>query len=240
MTGTTIPSTLRCIGVDGCPGGWVAVSRQQAGVRESLAELITLFKADVVALDMPIGLPTREPRACEAGARRLLGRPRAASVFPVPMRAALDGTSHDHASDLNQAVSGRRLSAQTYNILDKIRAVDTLLGEQSSYRSRVWEVHPELAFACMNTRNSRLGPLADGKKSPTGAAQRQQLVAAYFGAAAFATAWEAVRTSRATKDDVADAFACLFSAERIAAGRHVTLSGEPTVDERGLPMRICY
>lgn len=53
----------RVVGVDGCSGGWVAVSlidgRFDAAVRfDSLAELLARFEdAAFVAVDVPIGFP---------------------------------------------------------------------------------------------------------------------------------------------------------------------------------------
>jgi predicted RNase H-like nuclease len=232
--------TSHSIGVDGCPGGWVGVSRRAVCVAVSLETLIETFDARVVALDMPMGLPDNKPRGCEQIARGLLGRPRAASVFPVPMRAALNGCDHAHASDLNQAACGKRLSAQTFNILAKIRAVDALLDGESRYLERLWETHPEVSFAAMNKRCSILQPLHDSKKSAVGAALRQGLIAAQFGTHAFADARRMIARKQAADDDIADAFACLFTAERIAAGAHVSLPDPAPLDSHGLPMRICY
>lgn len=194
----------------------------------------------MVALDMPIGLPDDRPRECERLARRLLGRPRAASVFPVPMRAALAGRSHQHASDLNQAACGKRLSAQTFNIMPKIGAVDTLLARQPALAGRIWESHPEVSFAAMNRDAAGPRALQAGKKTRAGAAQRQALIASHFGSAVFAEARSRIAPRDAGPDDIADALACLFTAERIAAGEHASLPDPAPRDALGLPMRICY
>ena len=51
------------VGVDGCPGGWIAVARQDdakpsAKVFATFAALVAAFPEDaIVAVDMPIGLP---------------------------------------------------------------------------------------------------------------------------------------------------------------------------------------
>lgn len=202
--------------------------------------MIEEFQATVIALDMPIGLPDDQPRECEQLARRLLGRPRAASVFPVPMRSALIACDHTQASELNQAACGKRLSAQTFNILAKIRAVDTLLANQPKRADHLWETHPEVSFAAMNHDAQGLHALQAGKKSRDGAAQRQALITQHFGPRAFSDARSMIGRRDASNDDIADAFACLFSAERIAAGCHVSLPESAPLDTRGLPMRICY
>lgn len=225
-----------CIGIDGCPAGWVAVCRDGAWVDKDLAALLDRLAPAVVAIDMPIGLADNGPRACEAAARRLLGWPRSSSVFPVPARVALAGRTHDEASDLNAAACGKRLTAQTFNIMDKIRAVDELLRRSDYWATRVYEIHPEVCFAAMNAGES----IAEPKRSAAGHARRRELIAAQFGRHAFTNARAQITRRDAADDDIADAFACLFTAERIASDRHVSLPDPPEIDSRGLAMRICY
>lgn len=225
-----------CIGIDGCSVGWVAVSRTGAWVDKSLEALLAMLAPDIVAVDMPIGLADSSARACDRAARRLLGRPRGSSVFPTPTRAALAGRSHTEASDLNAGVSGKRISAQAYNLLPKIREVDALVTTSSHWRERVFETHPEVCFAQMNNGAA----IIESKKTGSGRAKRQELVAALFGATAYPGARTALRRRDAADDDIADAFACLFTAERIMRCEHVTLPESPEFDSRELPMRIVY
>src|SRR5690606_21316450 len=71
------------VGVDGCPGGWIAVWYGDGGepmvrVFPGFAALIGEFSGDAtIAVDMPIGLPDfsrRGGRGPEALVRPLLGR----------------------------------------------------------------------------------------------------------------------------------------------------------------------
>lgn len=224
------------VGIDGCPGGWIAVSRTGAWVNPSLAELLDRIAPEVIALDMPIGLPARGPRCCDQAARRLLGRPRAASVFPAPMRSTLVAGSHVEASDLNAAACGARMSAQTYRLLPKIREVDALLRGSQHWRERVYETHPEVSFAALNAGAA----LAEPKRRAAGRARRQALLAGYFGSDMFLAIRTAIGRRDAADDDIADAMACLFSAERIAQAQHRRLPESPPRDALGLPMQICY
>ncbi|MES1924796.1 hypothetical protein T31B1_05695 [Salinisphaera sp. T31B1] len=205
-------------------------------VGSELGVLLDRLAPGIVALDMPIGLGCDPSRGCDTAARRLLGRPRGSSVFPTPTRAALAGRSHARAGDLNAAVCGKRISVQAFNLLPKIREVDRLLAESARWRDAVFETHPEVSFACMNNDT----PVVASKKTPAGRAQRQALIAAVFGPHAFPAARASIARADAADDDLADAFACLFTAERIAARRHVTLPDPPPLDVCGLPMRICY
>jgi hypothetical protein len=85
----------------------------------------------VIALDMPIGLPERGPRACDLEARRLLGPGRASSVFPAPIRPVLVATSYDDACQIRLQVEGKKLSRQAWVIVPKIREVDDMLRDNS-------------------------------------------------------------------------------------------------------------
>ena len=110
-------------GVDGCSAGWFRACRRLDGrgldfrVVGSAAELLSVEPVpDVVAIDVPIGLPERGPRACDREARGLLGA-RRSSVFPAPVRAAIGATTHEEASARSAAASGRRVAAPTFHIL---------------------------------------------------------------------------------------------------------------------------
>ncbi len=87
-------------GVDGCKAGWFAVwgdggKTPRFGVFPDFRTLwLELGHADVIVVDIPIGLPSDVPRACDLEARKLLGQPRGSSVFPPPCREALSAKSH--------------------------------------------------------------------------------------------------------------------------------------------------
>ena len=102
------------VGVDGCKAGWFAVTVTDDGewshaVYESVeATLDRYFDADRILIDIPIGLVERRPeeRKCDLEARRLLGKPRSASVFPVPSRAAILALTYEHAVRVNNEETG--------------------------------------------------------------------------------------------------------------------------------------
>ena len=67
-------------------------------------------QAELLLVDIPIGLPeTGAERACDLMARRLLG-PRKSSVFPVPVRQAVHAPTYQEACDLNATATGDRKS----------------------------------------------------------------------------------------------------------------------------------
>lgn len=140
------------MGVDGTRGGWVAVTLDAGVVRDvgCVPDLSTLVEqvGDVpIAVDIPIGLIDGPRRAADAAARALLSG-RSSSVFPAPCRAVVDGyragtvTDHATANALSRREVGAGLSAQTWNIVDKVAEADALVDRGVT----LYEVHPELAF----------------------------------------------------------------------------------------------
>ena len=111
------------------------------------------------AIDIPIGLADREPRSCDVAARRLLG-PRRSSIFPAPVRAVLEAASYAEACMLSRRASGRGISKQLYNILEKIRTVDAL--QSPRLQEQLFEMGPELSFADAD-RPAHAGQQADGR-----------------------------------------------------------------------------
>src|SRR3954470_10140226 len=125
-------------GIDGCTGGWVgALVRPEGG--ETRVRIVPRFadvlsapeRPEVVAVDMPIGLPERVGiggRAAENCVRPLLGA-RQSSVFSVPSRSAIYAADYGEACRIAQATSEppRKVSKQLFNIAAKIREVDAAL-----------------------------------------------------------------------------------------------------------------
>lgn len=87
--------------------------------------------------------------------------------------------------------------------------------------------------------NAGLG-LVPSKHSAEGHALRLDLLGRYFGQGAVEALVASVPRRLAAADDVVDALAALWSAERIAAGRAGSLPSPPAVDSAGLQMAIWY
>lgn len=231
-------------GVDGCRTGWLRLVENlttgelSADVSSTAAELFDRSPSGTVTgIDIPIGLPAAGGRACDEAARRLLGRPRSSSVFPVPIRPVIGARDRVEASRLHQAIDGRGIGVQSWNLVGKIREVDEVLRDRLELRGRVHEVHPELAFRAWN------GGAAMGfnKKTPEGRAERRRLIDRDFGPDAFDRVRAAFLVKEVAHDDILDAFAVLRSARRIAWGVAVVLpESPPPLDDEGLPMEIVY
>jgi predicted RNase H-like nuclease len=225
------PASPRIAGIDGCKAGWLAVMRNgtqlETRICHSDAEMLALFaECAIVAIDIPIGLTESGPRLCDEQARKRLG-PRASSVFPAPIRALLDARDYADASETSRRLQNKGISKQMWMIVPKIGEIDHLLQTRPVLRHRVFEVHPEVSFGAWNG-----GPLAHSKHTEEGLDARRRLAREHFG--------EIPPVPRGAKeDDLLDALAALWTAERIEANQHTEL-GDGRIDATGLPMRIVF
>ena len=106
----------------------------------------------LLLIDVPIGLVEKgeDGRPCDTAARRVLGFPRASSVFSPPARSSLTAPNREVASEINYRLTGKRISAQTWRIVPKIREVDDFLRATPQALPRVREVNPEVLFWGLN------------------------------------------------------------------------------------------
>jgi threonine dehydratase len=235
-------------GVDGCPVGWIAVLLDLDG-RAAPRVVLALDFADllarsgpfdIVAVDMPIGLPEQVGaggRGPEGALRPHLGA-RQSSVFSMPARAAVEALDYRAACDAALATSEppRKISKQAFFLFPKIREIDALLRADAALGARVRESHPEGVFMVMNGGR----PLTHPKKVksrvwPDGMAERRALLIQ----AGFTAEFLAQAPPRgAATDDFLDACACAVAARRIARGEHRSFPEAPKRDAHGLLMAI--
>jgi predicted RNase H-like nuclease len=224
----------RVLGVDACKGGWIGIVLSGSEVAAHAATTIEqLFAAataagpvEVVAIDMPIGLPDSGPRSADLLARAVIG-PRRSSVFITPVRAALLAPDHASATAINREATGAGVSAQAFALRSKLLEVDEWVRGAAT---RVVEVHPEVSFASLAG-----APLAERKTSWAGAVHRRQLLADAgirldddLGPAGSAGAI----------DDVLDAAVAAWTARRVARGLAHPLPDPPESFRDGIPCAI--
>jgi predicted RNase H-like nuclease len=246
------------VGVDGCPGGWIAVWQQDGGepsvrVFPDFAALIATFPGDtIVAVDMPIGLPEfsqRGGRGPEALVRPLLGE-RQSSVFSIPSRAAVYAetapfttvaewyAAHRRASEVAMRTSDppRGVSIQAFGIFPKIREIDALLREQAGLKERAVESHPEVAFMRLNGgRPMSLPKKIKGMVNPVGMEERKALLCRYGYERAFL---DQKAPAGAKSDDFLDAACMMLVAGRIRRGEAVSFPSPPGRDAYEIPVAI--
>jgi predicted RNase H-like nuclease len=222
------------LGVDGWRGAWVGALLAGRSVTllalPDIAAVLAVADVEVIGIDMPIGLSDDGARACDVAARELLaGLGAAGSVFPAPVRAVLGARDYAHARGLSRAATGGRRapSAQTYQLVGAIRALDDALGDPP--REDVVEVHPELAFRELDAR------VRDPKATARGLAQRLTALRPVMDVdEALAGA-----PPRVPAVDALDACAAAWSARRVADGVARSV-GDGTRDSRARPMRIWW
>jgi len=227
-------------GIDGCPSGWLCLTKDldtntvEARILVRIRDLLALDpRPEVVMVDVPIGLTDTGPRKCDLEARAQLRPPRSSSVFPAPIRPTLVATTYAQACQIGEGVDGRKLSQQAWAILPKIREVDTFLRSDATLNQWVREVHPEVCFWAWNGKKA----MAHKKKSSAGKAEREVLVKSVYSAA-YAAAQSSLPRGRYGNDDLLDAFAALWSGERVVAGKELLLPAKPPLDSCGLRMEI--
>lgn len=230
------------VGADGCPSGWICVFEELPSRKlgsEIFGSVEELFAAapslQLLAIDIPIGLSDAGPRPCDVAARKRLGPIRGTSVFPAPLQPALRAASYPEACDVSFSIRKKKVSKQAWMIYPKISELDDLLAARPELRQRVHEVHPEVSFAEWNG-----GAIVEPKRKPAGFARRHALVRQHFGEEAFTTIRGRYARREVADDDILDAFAALWTAERITRGAARSLPDAPPLDAAGLPMRIVY
>jgi predicted RNase H-like nuclease len=198
---------------------------------ETLLRLVP--NPDVLTIDVPIGLPACGSRRCDLEARQLLKKPRSSSVFPAPVRACLNIVPYNAANAAHRAVDGRGLTRQAFAIMPKIREVDTALSNNPQLQGSVFEVHPEVCFAVWNGGRS----MVHKKSSRSGHEERTDLIEARWPGLCARLA-PSLSAHRWKHDDLHDALAALWTAERVTQGAAIRLPRAPEADSRGLRMEI--
>ena len=195
----------------------------------------SLVPDHLLLVDVPIGLTEIGPRRADRMARRFLGWPRMTSVFSAPIRPVLEAKNYGDASRIRRNVEGKGMSRQAWGITPKIREMDIAIRELDPGQSMVREGHPEVSFKAWAGH-----PMRNAKKKPAGRAERERVIAAHFGENLIPSLWPQLRGRGVAKDDLIDALAMLWSAERLLAGKKEVLPPEPHRDKYGLRMEIVY
>ncbi|RXG92818.1 DUF429 domain-containing protein [Bradyrhizobium zhanjiangense] len=217
------------LGLDGFRFGWVAAWIDERGdhgfdYSPGLTRLLVMPHARAM-IDMPIGLNPSGYRACDLRARELIGP----AVF---LGARRDLWTFPDMAAANRHYwaregEGRGISAQLWNIRDKLKEVDDAMTQ--ARQASIGEAHPELIFWNL------AGQVHLAKK--TSAQGREQRIA-LLERRGFTRLpkWLALRYRTGIgRDDLIDACACA-----VAARDSTQRVGDDEIDTRGLRMEINY
>ena len=246
-------SKAKYVGVDGCKGGWFTVGLDdgqgcETRMFEEFSELVDHHReAYLVLVDMPIGLPCPgpEPRECDTEARKMIGNPRGASVFRVPIREVAymvaEGASREKADKRSRGLDSKGIGAQAFNIMDKIAEVDmVLLNRDNGSSPNIREAHPEVCFWGLNGNSA----MRINKKKQGGTEERL-MVLQYLESRTEAI-YESVMTKylrrEVARDDILDALVTAVTAKLSCQDGYKlkTLPEYPHKDSKGLPMEMVY
>jgi predicted RNase H-like nuclease len=145
-------------------------------------------------------------------------------------------TSREKADKIHRSIDGSGVNVFSWNLYPRIRDVDTELQKNSQLRDKVYEVHPEISFRALNDDV----PIIAAKRNPEGESIRRSLVENHFGAGAFNEIRKNHYMKYVSNHDINDAFAVIWTAERIFNGKAVSIPAEAEFDSVGLRMGIWY
>lgn len=165
-------------GVDGCRGGWVVASCRGMPCREApaialvpdFAELVRMtIWHDVVAVDIPIGLPSgANVRFCDVLAKEALPPKARSRVFMAPPREALAASDPVEFQFLHLAARGRKAGLPVWGLTRKLNDVHQIMNPK--LQQRIIEFHPELTWQRL------AGRALESKHKREGIAQRLEIL----------------------------------------------------------------
>jgi predicted RNase H-like nuclease len=219
------------VGVDGFSKGWTAVVLID-GVFDDAVEIPRLdalvdryHDAGAIAVDIPIGLPQSGYRRVDLEARAFVGL-RRNSVFMTAPLGVMQAATYEEAAVRSRELSGVGLTRQLYGLREKILEAHSI-----GRLPHVIEVHPEVSFRALAGH-----PLGASKASWNGLMHRRKLLAEV----GIHIPEYLPSILRSHPDDVLDAAAAAWTANRFALGTALKLPQNPEADEKGQPIAIWY
>lgn len=231
-----------CVGIDGCKGKWIAVALHrdfyEVDKYSTIDEICNTYSnADVMLIDIPIGLPenTQQDAARPDKLLRKDLKGKASSVFSVPCRQAVEEQDRTKAKALNLSVLGRSLSEQSLGICASIRQVDHFLQRHPEWKNRLMESHPEYCFALLNHGE----PVLESKLEEAGRKIRLRNLSHYFPeASSVVERFLSAVPGRKKADDVIDALSLAIMGKIGLEQGFTSLPESPETDRTGLKMQI--
>lgn len=246
-------------GVDGCRGGWLAVTVRTGadetgagapGLGMQHAYTTTLFSlydhsmfgelceiSELVLIDIPIGLPDQgEKRESDRLVRQALGK-RGGSIFPVPSREAVYAGTYAAACEINVAQQGKKISKQTWNLVPKIKDVDRFLQRCPHCSEVLRESCPEYAFQILAG-----GPLEHKKSDRRGIEERLALCTEHLSGARelFGQAVSRYPRKSCAPHDILDALVLALTALRAVRQGRLEIPENKMTDRFGIPMQAVF
>ena len=225
-----LDETSRCIGVDGCRGGWIAAvidnGRLKIEKYTAICDITEKYPTfDEFLLDMPIGLPSNKTDTRPDDIARRLIAPRTSTIFPVPCKKAIYADAYDERIRENVLALGKSITPLTNAIIPKMREVDEFLCGHIQYKNKIKESHPEVCFAGLN------GSVVMSRKSTSeGLTERLQILRKYLPQLSETEIKDNAREYRCNEDDVVDAICLAVVANLCKQGKTAIIPENPSED----------
>jgi len=241
--------SIICVGIDSCKKigkyqGWTAfwlLSNGSYGfsIYRNITEIMAEhYDADILLIDIPIGLPEKIEDELVRPDQQLRDRlhGKKSSVFNTPCRQAVYCDDKQEAKAINLQVLKKSLSEQSLGFSKKIREVDQFLYDNRQFIGRLRESHPEYGFTVLNHGR----PLISKKSELSGLEERQLLLSQYFPNTEKTINEMLSKYPRQLADDFVDAMVLAVIGYIGMQNGFLTIPEHPEKDCRGLPMEIVY
>ena len=228
------------VGIDWMKPCWLAAEIRGSEVAlRKLTDISDIndyyLKADAVLIDIPVGLPESIEEKAERPdreARAYLATGRKSSIFPVPCRQVLGIEDYATASAENERILGRKLTSQSHGFMKMICQVDQFLEQNPSWKNRLVESHPEVAFQMLNRGEG----LEYSKHTQDGIAERTAILQRYgIDASSVLTGFTPKQ-----HEDVLDALCLAVSAKMGIENGFMTIPEVSVPDKKGLYMQMAF
>lgn len=193
-----------------------------------------IVRSSLTFIDMPVGLVSGEmireksidPELAqhrEFAVRKMLMQklPKSArsiaSIFPVPVAEAVYTDDYAKAREINKEIIGKSISKQSWNLIYRIKQIQTVIELLPGIVGNLLESHPETIFRLLHSLYSDV-PLPS-KSSQEGIDARINMLEDQLPGArdAFNITWDHLdRGTRIQKDDILDAMILAVDAMKAA------------------------
>lgn len=233
---------MKYVGVDGCRAGWLCAAMGRTGMEiavfRSFSEIwVAHSDAEVILVDIPIGLPGGKhlSRSADRLARKMLGR-RHSTVFSPGARKTLHSRSYAEACGINRKVTDKKISLQYWNVMPKVKEVDSFLHSTPEAIGIVKEAHPEICFEKASGNS-----MCYGKKTSEGILERIEILKEYYpnSQRVYSQVLKSHLRRDVARDDIVDAMILAVTALE-GKGKLRSMPDPLEMDEKNLPMAIWY
>jgi 8-oxo-dGTP diphosphatase len=228
----------RCIGIDGCKGGWICAVLEGGKLIiqrfSTISDIMNTYSdTQYVLIDMPVGLQSNsEHIRPDTYARKIISE-RASTIFPAPCRQAIYAETVSKAYEENERVLGKKFTPLTVGIIPKIREVDTFLQSNQHFKNRLLESHPEVCFAILHGRT-----IFSKKNEFDGINERISVLQKFLPSLNISEIADASKRYKCMMDDVIDAICLAVVGTFAAENKYYSVPAHPMPDDTGLLMQM--